>query len=274
MTYPPDVHFSRDLRLWIERDASGTRCGFEVVPQMLGPTGFVRTALLASLVDTAGGEGAIRAARPSWVATSDLVLHGIRPVSCGIVLARLEVLRRTRTTVVLEVELEAGDEPVGLATLTFAVLEARTQVQRMGTGADEPRTDFALPGSGLAVPIDEAMRVRNIDRAAGIVELPLGPYVGNSLGALQGGAAALLLELGGEAAGSAALGRRAAARDLAVNYLRLLRKGPARTRARVLRVGTNEALVRVELRDAGDADRLCSVATVLLEAAVQDPVVS
>ena len=94
MTYPPDVHFSRDLRLWIERDGSPgspslpfrpSRCGFEVVPEMLGPTGVVRTGLLATLVDTAGGEGAIRAARPKWVATSQLVLHGIRPVVQGIV---------------------------------------------------------------------------------------------------------------------------------------------------------------------------------------------
>ena len=38
VTYPPDVHFSRDLRLWIERGPDRTRCGFEVVPEMLGPT--------------------------------------------------------------------------------------------------------------------------------------------------------------------------------------------------------------------------------------------
>ena len=271
MSYPPDAHFSRDLRLWIERDRDGSRCGFEVVPEMLGPTGVVRTGLLATLVDTAGGEGAIRAAKPNWVATSDLVLHGIRPVVQGIVQTRILLLRRTRSTVVLEVELSVGDEAVGLATMTFAVLEAQTEVQRMGTGSYAPRTDFALPGSGLTARIDETLGVCTLDRAAGIVELPLTSYVANSLGALQGGAAALLLELGGEAAGSEALGQDVTTRDLAVNYLRLLRKGPARTRARVLRVRRNEALVRVELRDAGDEDRLCTVATALVET---HPVVS
>lgn len=265
MSYPPDVHFSRDLRLWIERDEDGTRCGFEVVPEMLGPTGVVRAGVLATLVDTAGGEGAIHAVRPNWVATSDLVLHGVRPVSQGVVETRLQLLRRTRGTVVLEVELRVGDELVGLATMTFAVLEAKSEVQRMGTGASESRTDFALPGSGLAAPIDEAVGVRTVDRAGGVLELDMAPYVGNSLGALQGGAAALLLELGGEAAGSEAAGRILTTRDLSINYLRLLRAGPARTQARVLRIRENEALVRVELRDSGDEPRLCTVATALLE---------
>ncbi len=161
--YPPDVHLLRDLRLWIERDAPGPRAGLEVVPEMLNDRGHLRAGVLATLVDGAGGECAVRAAQPSWVATSDLVLHVIRPVGRGLVVAVPEVLRKTRSTVVLEVSLREGDargEPLGFATMTFAVLEARSEVRRMGAGRDEPRTEFALRGSKLGAPVLERIGAR------------------------------------------------------------------------------------------------------------------
>ena len=91
----------RDLRLWIERDGSGTRTGLELVPGLLGPAGEVHLGVLATLADVAGGELAVRSARP-------------------------ELVRRTRSTIVLEVSLgDAAPEPVALARMTFAVLPAR-----------------------------------------------------------------------------------------------------------------------------------------------------
>jgi len=272
MTYPPDVHILRDLRPWTVRDADGSRSYFDVVPEACRPGGSLRAGVLATLVDMAGGEAAVNAARPNWVATSDLVLHVLRPVAAGRLCSRARLLRQTRSTIVLEVTLcllEAPSgapesEPVGLATMTFAVLPAQTEVQRMGTGTAEPRTDFGLPGSALRVPIEEALGLRVLDPAAGAVELDLTPYVVNSLGALQGGVVALALESGGEALGAHRLGGDVETLDLAVNYLSLMKRGPARTRARVLRGGENEALVRVELHDAGHDDRLCTVATALV----------
>ncbi len=266
--YPPDVHVLRDLGFWTLRDASGARSHLEVTPYLCGPTGSVRAGALATLVDMAGGEGAIRAVRPDWVATSDLVLHVNAPVREGVVVARPQVLRRTRSTVVLEVTLSLCEREIGLTTLTFAVLSAREGARRMGTGAEEARTDFALPGSGLAVPLLEALQCRVVDAAAGVVEVPITPYVGNSLGALQGGVVAMLIELAAESAGRALLGRDVAVQDLAVNYLRLVRTGPARTRCRLLRRVDGEALLHVAVSDSGAAspsdDALCTVATVLV----------
>lgn len=264
MSYPPDHHIMRDLRPWTERDASGTRSYFEIVPEACGPDGTLRAGVLATLVDMAGGEAAVNAARPNWVATSDLVLHVTRPVAAGVVCSVSSVLRTTRSTIVLEVALSVEGEPIGLATMTFAVLKARTEVQRMGTGTDESRTDFGLPGSALRLPITEALGARTLEPAAGVVELDLTPYVENSLGALQGGVVAMALELGAEALGGELLGGGVRVLDLSINYLSLLKVGPARTRARVLRGAENEALVRVELHDAGADDRLCTVATALL----------
>jgi uncharacterized protein (TIGR00369 family) len=176
--------------------------------------------------------------------------------------ARPALLRRTRATLVLEVEVTGPGGPIGLATMTFAVLPAKGVVQRMGAGADEPRTEFARAGSHLRAPFLEAIGLERLDEAAGAVELPLSPYVGNSLGALQGGGVATLIDVAAETAARAATGEPCVSIDLAINYLALGRAGPIRSRARVLRCDPAGALVRVELRDAGAEDRLITVATV------------
>lgn len=265
--YPPESHVLRDLRLVTERDASGSVSRIELTPLLLAPSGTAYAGVLATLVDLAGGEAALRAASPGWVATSDLVLHEMRPVSRGVVSARPSLLRRTRSTAVIEVTLSAVGRPVGLGTMTFAVLPPREdmELQRSGADAAEPRTDFGRPGSGLSAPLPEALGVHTVDGAKGIVELPISPWVGNSLGALQGGVVVMVVELGALAVGADRLGPQAAAVDLAINYLRLVRVGPARTRTRVLRARERELLVRVELRDAGAGDELCTVATVMLQ---------
>jgi uncharacterized protein (TIGR00369 family) len=254
----------RDLRLWIERGEPGTRTGLEVVPGLLGPTGEPRLGVVATLADVAGGELAVRSARPGWVATSDLVLHRLRGLRGGHLEARPELVRRTRSTIVLEVTVGDGaTAPVALATMTFAVLPAREGQRRMGVGADAPRTDFALPGSGLDGSLIERIGARCLDATAGRFELALDPYVGNSLGALQGGVAALLVDLAAEAAGGAALGSPCLARDMALNYLALAREGPVRTGAAVLRADAAAALVRAEVCDgAGGRTALATVAVV------------
>ena len=249
--YPPERHVLRDLRLWTERGEGGSRSGLEVVPQILGPAGDVRAGVLATLVDIAGGELAVKSALPEWIATSDLVLHRLRHVEGKRLEARPALVRRSRQTIVLEVTLaDARPDPVGLAAMTFAVVPARAAQRRMGIGASPARTEFALPGSGLDAPLVERIGARCLDAAAGCFELAIDSYVVNSLGALQGGMAALLVDLAAEAAGGAALGCACQTSDLSLNYLSLARESPVRTSARVLRVRAEEALVRVETRDA------------------------
>jgi len=260
--YPPERHVLRDLRVWIERGESGARTGLEVVPGLLGPTGEVRLGVMATLADVAGGELASRSARPGWVATSDLVLHRLRGLQSARLEARPALVRRTRSTIVLEVELSDGTPgALGLATMTFAVLPAREGQRRMGVGADTPRTEFALPGSGLEGSLVERIGARCLDAGAGRFELALEPYVGNSLGALQGGVSALLVDLAAESAAGSAWGGACVACDLALNYLALAREGPVRTEGSVLRSDATQALVRAEVRDgAGARTALATVA--------------
>jgi acyl-coenzyme A thioesterase PaaI-like protein len=206
VVYPPDDHMLRDLRLWIERDEQGARAGFEVVPEMLGDRGQLRAGILGILIDSAGGDMAVRTALPNWVATSELVYHVLGPVRAGVVEARSSLLRKTRSSLVLEVEVAGASGTMGLATMTFAILAATTEVQRMGAGERSPRTEFQLKHSRLRAPFPAAIGAKVIDPPEGVVELPLLPYVGNSLGSLQGGAVATLLDLSAETAACAATG--------------------------------------------------------------------
>lgn len=266
-TYPPDEHLLRDLRLWIERGEEGSQVGLELVPELCDAGGSARIGVLATLVDGAGGDCAVRTARPDWVVTSDLVLHVLRRVREGRVLARPRVLRRTRTTIAIEVAVESAGEVAALATMTFAVLPAQGELQRLDMGAEAAITEFGLPGSGLAAPLAERLGVRVLDAAHGEIELPLSAYVGNTLGALQGGVTAIAVELAAEAAASRIGPGPWSFRDLALNYLALARTGPVRSRASVLRRDARAPLLRVELRDAGAEDRLVAVATARAELA-------
>jgi uncharacterized protein (TIGR00369 family) len=262
--YPPDRHVLRDLRLWIERGEGVPRAGLELLPGLCGPGGEVRAGVLATLADVAAAELAVQSVRPEWVATSGIVLHRLRRARGERLEARSELVNRTRTKLVLEVTFADGaGDPLALATLGFALLPAREGQRRMGVGAEAARTEFARPGSGLDEPLAGKIGARCLDASAGRFELELVPYVGNSLGALQGGVAALVVDLAAEAAGGAALGASCATRDLALDYLALAREGPVATSARVLRVGAGEALLRVEVRDgAGRRTALASVGVV------------
>jgi len=259
--YPPAVHVLRGLRLWSEAGAEPPCAGLPVAAALYGATGACSAGALAVLVDAVAGGAALRAAPESWVATSDMRLAWLAPVREGELVARAESLRAGRSNVVLEVEVRAADALVAHALVAFSRLEAhgeyqqRPRVERMG------RVSFAGAGGGFAGAWAERMGARVVDDLAGVVELPLAPYVGNSLGGLQGGVAVALLNFAAEAAGGVLLGRRVATRDLAVHFLAIGRRGPLRTRAVLLRRAGDDALLRIESRDAGADDRLCTVAT-------------
>lgn len=266
--YPPSVHVLRDLRLWTEFDGERVRAGLPVVPEILDEWGRVPAGVLAVLVDLAGGWCAIRAALPRRIATSDLVIHLTRTAASGSVFAHPELLRTTRSTAVIEVSLADDDGgEVGLATMTFAIFDGRGP--GLGLSAQEPaRSDFAGPDSGFSVPLLERLDLRRVDPSNGVLELPLEPYVVNSLGSLQGGITGVLVDRAAAEAARAHLSEPHGVTDLALNYLALARGGPIRTRARLLREGP-VPLARVEVHDVASG-RLMTVATAALAPA--DPI--
>ena len=69
---------------------------------MLDAAGGVRAGVLATLVDVVGGAVAIRSVLPDWMATADLTLQMAGPADGPWVEARATILRRGRTTLVVE----------------------------------------------------------------------------------------------------------------------------------------------------------------------------
>lgn len=259
--YPPAQHVLRDLRLWSDSSGDTPRAGLPVTSALHGAGGACATGVLAVLVDVVAGAAALQAAGEGWIATSDLSVHWLEPVEAGELTASAHALRSGRTSVVIEVHVESGGRRVAYGSVGFSRLEARTDYQRRPREARRGRVDWGLGESGFLRPWADRMGVVVTNTAAGALELSLTPYVGNSLGGLQGGIAVALLDLAAETLAAAATGRRHATRDLSLHFLAIARHGPARTHGAVLRRDGASLLARVESRDAGAGDRLCTVAT-------------
>lgn len=262
--YPPKHHMLADLRLavWREADA-GVRVTAPAVKELGNRAGCVGAAALGVAVDVLGGNLALRAVQPDWCVTSTLELHLLRPLSRDFAVTGAP-LRAGRTNVVLDVAVGDGDEaagPAAVASMTFTRIPRRpdTMPYREPEGA---RYGFGDETSGLRAPLFEQIGCRVRDAAAGVVEIAVSDYVRNSVGALQGGAVVALVDAAAEAVASARMAPDAVTRDLQVHFLALGRVGPIVTRTRWLAGDERDARLRVELVDAGQDDRLVSLATV------------
>jgi acyl-coenzyme A thioesterase PaaI-like protein len=279
--YPPPGHFLGDVGFDTEvlsdtEAVARTR----VTPFVCGADGGARAGVLATLVDVVGGLLGVRILRPDWMATADLTLQLARPAVGPVVEARASLVRRGRTTMVLEALVidvdDAGHEvlgadglsaPAAWSTLTFAVLPGGNRTAAEPLPFDLPPT-MSIRGVGLDRPLVETLGITVDDAAAGRVSLPVHPYVYNSIEAVQGGVMALLGEVAAAEALGAAAGRPGASMvitDLQVAYLTLGRVGPIVTRTAVLDTagpdgatgGSGSAVV--ELIDSGAEDRLTTV---------------
>jgi len=278
--YPPPEHLLGDLGMDVELTTAETaRVRTAATPFVAAPDGGIRAGVLATLVDVVGGAIAARVLQPDWMATADLTVQRIGPVPGPHVEARGSVLRRGRTTLVVEALVVAvgGDgravevdgrpaDPVAWASMTFAVLPARDPAPKVTMPAGLP-SRWAFTGGSLRSPVYDAVGIEVVDAAAGRVSLEVGPYLHNSFGALQGGVIGMLAEAAGAEALGAARGGRGSdvvVTDLQIAYLALGRVGPVVTSARVLEAAADgRCSAVVELRDSGADDRLMTVANVV-----------
>jgi acyl-coenzyme A thioesterase PaaI-like protein len=256
----------RDLALTVEHHEDGTSVGrLPVVDALLDDHGRVRLGILATLVDAIGGGLAAYAAAPGWIATADLDLQ-LSGASTDVpaIDATGRVLRAGRSTAVIAVDLAAGSVPLGLATMTFAVLPRRESNPVMPDDRTTGPQSFiaGTADAGFTVGVLDAFGVRTVDAARGHVELEPTEYVENSLGAVQGGAVAVVVERAAELALSHAAGRPLEPVGVALTYLALAREGPIRSAVDVLGVEPRWGSARVELVDAA-ADRRTTVGRVV-----------
>jgi uncharacterized protein (TIGR00369 family) len=256
--YPPEHHLLRDLALEVERRDDGTTAAWmPVVPALFDDTGSVRAGALATVVDVIGGGMSAFAASPNWIATADLTLHIVGRATRGTVEAVGRVLRAGRTTVVIEVDLHVGRDPLGLATMTFSVLPRR-DINPVITGEPSTRTAF-ISGGEFRAPLLESLGFTVVDAARGVIEGPVIPYAMNSFGALQGGVVATVAEVAAEQALRVACDAPVRVTDLQMTYLALVR-GKASTTAMVMSATDTFGTAAVELTDIGAEARRTTTA--------------
>jgi uncharacterized protein (TIGR00369 family) len=256
--YPPEQHLLRDLRFSFEHGENNTsRAWLPIVPELCTDQGHARVGALATLVDVIGGGLAANAAAPDWIATADLTIHLVRGAAAGsTVEARAAVQRKGRTTVVMDVQLVDDEErELGIATMSFSVLPRRDINPTMETMKSGPST-MALPTSRLDAPIPDVLAIEVRDVARGELDVPVTDWCRNSMGAMQGGVVAMVVELASERALRAAGDPTVVIADLELTYLGFGRVGPIRTHVDVL--GADAA--HVELVDTGADPRRMTLA--------------
>jgi len=270
-SYPPERHVLRDLRFMFDEHGDGMSVAWlPVVPEVCTDMGSVRAGALATLVDVLGGGAAATAAHPNWIATADLTVHLVRRVAADAVEARARVLRAGRPTVGIEGTLHDSngasntDERrlVGAATMSFSVLPRRDINPDIEATRAPGRSSMALENSRLDVPLLDALDVRTIDAARGVVEAPVAPWALNSMGAMQGGVVATLVDAAGEVALRHATVESLVVTDIELTYLAFGKVGPIRTAVDVLSASARRGVARVEVVDAGSDARRMVVARV------------
>ena len=247
--------------------------------------GSVRVGVLATMIDVACSDPALANYSPDWTATQELAVQAAQPLREGPVVIDARLVRIGKKTVVTsarifdargETELDRlcalgdavadpGDPaPLGAdCVLTFArIPRAATRGvadYNPGEWVGQVRRRSPLhPATGE--DLNRKIGIQVVAPAAGIVEVASAPYVINAIGTINGGVQAIMLETAAEL-----LRPGMVATDIQIKYLSQMKAGPARTRGRVLRDAPDHSVVALELVDAGNDNKLLTLATVLLQ---------
>ena len=229
---------------WVGDDLEGT---VSVIDEMCVPgTGRLRTSLLATWADHLFGLLAATAVAPRVPVTLQLDVHLYTPApGSGTVRGRGRVLKAGRSVFFSDVEFSSDDGAVfAMSTSSFMTSRDESLSLPASLSLDGPQ-----PVQRLLVPF--AQRAGCERREPGTAVLPRSDDGLNSSNTFNGGLIALVVE---EAVLSLSPG--ATVSSLVLRYLRPVRIGPAVARAR-----TGSGLGEIEVRDAGNGNRLSVLAT-------------
>jgi acyl-coenzyme A thioesterase PaaI-like protein len=206
-------------------------------------TRMVRPSILATVADVVAGSVANRLSMPRIPLTVDLTVHSFGGVTVDVLAIVGRAVKAGRSMILTETTFfERGVErPVALSHATF--FPSPNAAHEMEFVGSQERRPSRLRGS-----FTEQMGIRVV--RPGITELDRVEYVMQPTGTIQGGAQAVLAEVAAETLVSAPI------LDLDLRFVNAIRVGPGRATAELV----GPAVVRVEVRDPGNGDRLASVA--------------
>jgi acyl-coenzyme A thioesterase PaaI-like protein len=243
-----DRHVIRDLGFSTVRSGDELHGSAPIVEEMHVPgTAQLRTSILATWVDQLAGLLVVDAISPRVPVTLELDMHLYRPApGAGVVHGVGRIVKSGRSVIVAGADFTDQDgEPVGFGTGSFMAAPDKRMIFTSPTSVDQ-----AIPeGSRLEGPFAELAGCER--QSPGVAVLTRSDQVINASGTVNGGLIALTVE---EAALSLSPGATLA--SLGLRYLQPVRFGPAVARAEV-----SDGLGRIEVRDAGNDNRLCVVAT-------------
>ena len=267
-TYPPEEHILRDLALEIEtHDTGRAEVQAPISSHICSQNGVVHAGVLATLVDVVGGILAVQAISPDWLSTSNMSLMTTRDIRSGRVSGQGRIVRCGRTSVVVEVDIynevnRSADKllPAGAAMITYSRLasDGRALVNKSKDNIHQA-VQFLLGITPLLQPLVEKAGIQIINSTRGRLRINMTTYVRNSLNSLQGGIIAFMADLAGSMALTTCRGIAWQTRDLTIHYMTPGIIGPFETKTEILRSDSQHALVRIEVLDRGDDDRLMAV---------------
>jgi acyl-coenzyme A thioesterase PaaI-like protein len=247
---PPERrHVLHDLGFTIAKSDGDMRGSAAIVPEMHVPgTDRLRTSILAVWADILAGYLAIEVVAPRVPVTLELDVHLWQPApAAGTVAGTGRVLKAGRTVFAAGVDFcSENGVPFGFSAASFmAAPDERLRIPELAHG------EHALPaGTRLTVPF--AQRAGCVRTEPGVAVLGHSDEVLNASNTINGG----LIALAAEEAVLSVSPASSSLSSLALRYLQPARVGPVVASAEV-----RGGLGRVEIRDAGNGDRLCAVAT-------------
>ena len=245
---PAAEHMLSELGFGVRRVGEIFEGAARIVPDMCVPgTEHVRTSLLATWADHLSGLLAATVVAPQVPVTLDLEVHLFAPAPGSGTVRCVGTTRKAGRSIFMagvEFSTDAGD-PIAVSTGSF--MTAPDQSLRLPSSLS-----FDGPAPELRLAVPWADRAGCQRRAPGVAVLPRSDDGLNSSNTMNGGLIALVAE---EAALSLSPG--ATLSSLSLRYLRPVRVGPA-----VATAHARSGLGQIEVRDAGNDDRLSVFATV------------
>lgn len=240
-------HLLSELGHVVTREGEELHASASVTPEMLVPgVAHLRTSILAIWADILTGLLVSESLAPRVPVTLELDVHLYRPApGSGALRGVARTIKTGRSVFVAGVEFSSeSGEAVGFAAASF--MSAPDPAVRFSS---ELRVDLPPSQRRLSVPFAERAGCER--REPGVVVLARSEDGLNSANTVNGGLIALAAE---DAVLSLSPGTTLC--SLGIRYLQPVRIGP------VVATATQEhGLGLVELRDAGNGDRLASIAT-------------
>lgn len=243
-----------------------------------------RLSILVTMLDVAGSDPVLAAWTPDWTATQDLSVNTIGKIVDGPIVVDARLLRKGKKIIFVSADFYDGHGISNLNDLQDNIDKTGDFSQKLTRAAKGivtftriPRSaasgvDTYNPNNWLGVTkkrassrynantLNKRIGLRVTDAKSGFVEISNTSYVANSIGTINGGVQAVVMEAAAEAMRPGMV-----VSDIQIHFLSQLKVGPASTVGNLIRETHDHSVVEIRLMDSGAGDKLIAAATLMLQ---------